>query len=133
MSAYTQTFLAKVQTVPRAEHYALQALVCKLALKSVVECVTDHQPLWKRFYSAKAAVKKIISYDLLNTNLFLIAEKTFTVKTRWMPSHLKTDTVDLPSGVSVIDTYRRDLADKYVKIAAERCCVDLNSSIIVLF
>ena len=54
----------KVQTVPRAEYYALQALVCKLVPKSIVEFVTDHQRLFKSFYSAKDVIKKNINYDI---------------------------------------------------------------------
>ena len=41
--------------------------------------------------------------------------------------------VDLLSGVSVTDIVGNGLADKYAKIAAEKCCADLNSSTRILF
>ena len=108
-------------------------MVCKVAPKSIVEYVTDHQPLFKSFYSDKDVVKKNMNHDILKTIFSTIAEKEITVKVRWMPSHLKTDTVDLLSGVSVIDILGNDLADKWAKVAADRCCVDLNSSSRILF
>ena len=93
-----------IQTVPRAEYYALYYLIKVVAPHSRVEYVTDHQPLAKTFGKGRGYAARCLNHDLLLQVFDLIQSKHLEVSIRWIPAHLKINDDGsvpvLPDGVS---------------------------------
>ena len=121
-----------VQTVPRAEYFALYYLLTMVVAGSTVEFVTDHKPLYKLFLAGKVAARKCANHDLMIPILQMVSVKDIDLTVRWMPSHL-SESDPLPTDVSIIDVRANNWADIQAKIGAQRICVDLNTSSPIIF
>ena len=123
----------QIQTVPRAELFALHFLVNEAVSHSTLEFITDNQKNSETFNKGAEYAKNSINADLFKSIFCNIATKHLTLIVRWIPSHLaeklaKNPNYVVPEFVSKLDIKAKDWADELAGKAAHSAEVPLNVS-----
>ena len=127
-----------MQTVPRAEIYALVVLVQNAPCMATLEYITDNKGLFVTFNKGPIAGARATNCDLYDDIFKVTIEKAITLSVRWMPSHIDEEgkpKKKIPEGVVVsdLDIKGNRQADILAGIAAKRVCVPLNVSAPILY
>ena len=122
-----------VQTVPRAELFALHLLVNEAQPESVIEFVTDNQKNSQTFNKGEPYARNSINADLFKHIFYNIAKNKLKLTVRWIPSHIseklrKNPNYVIPEFVSQLDIKANDWADELAGNAAHSVEVPLNVS-----
>ena len=122
-----------VQTVPRAELFALHFLVNEAQPESVIEFVTDNQKNSQTFNKGEPYARNSINADLFKHIFYNIAKNKLKLTVRWIPSHIseklrKNPNYVIPEFVSQLDIKANDWADELAGNAAHSVEVPLNVS-----
>ena len=121
------TLPGEVQTVPRAELFALVFLTRNMCALAEVEYITDNLGLYNTYHGGPVAGCARSNCDLYHELFKLTKDKAIRLRVRWMPSHLD-HSWDLPVGVSHTDVKGNEQADILAGNAAKRACVPLHVS-----
>ena len=120
-----------VQTVPRAELYALQYLLNEAAENAEIEVITDNKKNSETFNKGPDAGARSLNHDMFKDIFSCIQTKNLTVCVRWMPSH-QQDKIDadenfqLPQNVSLSDVQGNSWADELAGASAQSLELPLN-------
>ena len=108
-----------VQTVPRAETFALLILLQHAVEGSVLHFYIDHQPLRNNFNKGYNHCKNTINADMYHKIFDEIDSKGLEVTVTWMPSHLDTDPNKVvPGGITSRHIEGNKKADELASEAA---------------
>ena len=101
---------------------------------ATIDYVTDNEGLYDVYNKGPKFSQTTNNCDLYK-HIFQIAyDKTIALTVRWMPSHLlEKPTKGVYTGVSLMDIYGNDHADKLADAAAKRACVSLDVSAPILY
>ena len=116
-----------IQTVARGELFAVVELVRFAEPMSELFYVTDNQGVFTTFNAGPKHSCLSSNADLYHELFRLTVVKFIKLHIRWMPAHLKEDSV-LPDGVTLTDVKSNDHADKYAKLAAKGVSVSNNTA-----
>ena len=83
--------LSAVQTIGRAEAYALAFLVHRVRPASDTESITDNKGVYDIFNASPAACTRSMNCDIHTQIKKNTIDKAIKLTVRWMPSHLKDD------------------------------------------
>ena len=78
----------QIQTVPRAELFALHFLADEAENNSILEFFTDNQKNCQLFNKGAEYAQNSINADLFKSIFHNISTKQLTLNVRWIPSHL---------------------------------------------
>ena len=122
-----------IQTVPRAELYALHFLVNEAEAHATLEFITDNQKNCQTFNKGADYAKNSINADLYKCIFHNISTKQLFLTVRWIPSHLSqklanNPSCSIPDSVSKLDIKANDWADEHAGKAAHSAEVPLNVS-----
>ena len=122
-----------VQTVPRAELYALRYLLNAATENANIEFITDNKNNCETFNNDIFAGTKSVNHDLFKNIFGSISNKLLVVTVRWMPSHLQDklsadEEFKLPENVSMNDVKGNQWADELAGDSAKSFEVPLNVS-----
>ena len=107
-----------VQTVSRAETYALVICLRNVRISSIVDFVSDNLPLVRVYNNGRLAAANSANCDLFEEIYKHIDNKQLTVSVRWVPSHLGIDD-ERPACMSLKDWHGNDRADNMASEAAK--------------
>ena len=133
--------IGDIQTVPRAELYALHFLLQEAVEDAQIEFVTDNQMNSKMFNQGKEACQHVANNDLFKSIFYNIHHKNINITVRWMPSHLskKIDNPDLypefvlPDFVSLNDVKGNQWADDLCGKAARNATLPLHITTPIIY
>jgi len=118
-----------VQTVARAELFALVFLISQADPLTEVTFVTDNKGVNDMFNQGPKACKRSTNCDLYKQLFQTVYDKAIRLQVRWMPSHLEcTESGVRPLGVSLLDVQGNEHADTLASDAAKKACVPLHVS-----
>ena len=121
-----------VQTVPRAELYALQFLMNEAIESAQIEFITDNKKNYDTFNLGPIAGSRSVNHDLFSAIFNCTKNKRLQVVVRWMPSHLQDkmsgDDFQLPKNVSLNDVQGNQWADDVAGEMAKSLELPLNVS-----
>ena len=120
-----------VQTVPRAELYALQFILSEAIPGSNIEFVTDNKKNCEMFNKGPIAAARSANHDLFKLVFLCISSNHLQVTVRWMPSHLQDklradEHFQIPDGISLNDVTGNQWADDLAGQSATSYELPLN-------
>ena len=110
-----------VQTVARAELFALVFLISQADPLTEVTFVTDNKGVNDMYNQGPKACKRSANCDLYKQLFQKVYDKAIRLQVRWMPSHLEcTESGVRPLGVSLLDVQGNEHADALASDAAKK-------------
>ena len=127
-----------VQTVARAELYALYFLLNNLEPNSRVIFVTDNEANYKKYHAGEEAALRSMNSDLFKSIFDNIRNKGIDLTVRWMPSHIKekrqsNPDLVIPGDITELDIEANSWADVLAGEEARILTVPMNVSSTYLY